>query len=135
MKQITSAIELIRTLRRSHAPDGFNGVPYALWAPGDSTLYRIALVTVWPCERDSELPTHAALLASVVRENVLLDRPASPDRAWTPDRFMNIHGRRFAGWWPALRPVLAGLGWTPLSDRDTDFRPTDWPLITALSDV
>ena len=125
MKQHKSATELIASLRASTVPHELRrGTTYALWAPGDATLYRVSLVTWWPVERESELPTYHMLQVMMDRDIISLAQPAG-NYFWTPERFANWVGDRRAGWWGGVRPLLAALEWVPEGLRNTEFSHFD----------
>lgn len=130
MKQITSAAEVIIKLKRSHIPRDAHGVTFALYAPGDSTLYRISLITLWPVESDSELPAQTCLLVAMNGDTLTILKPAGDHMLWTPERFIAKFTDKRMGWWPAIRPLLAALKWTPAGDRDSAFSPADWTRIS-----
>jgi hypothetical protein len=65
MKQITNPLTVITKLKTARPPRDTHGVTFALYAPGDATLYRVALVTMWPAEPESQLPAQTVLLVAV----------------------------------------------------------------------
>lgn len=130
MKQITSATEVISRLKLARVPKDARGVVFALYAPGDATLYRVALVTLWPAEVESELPAQATLLVTMNGDTIALERPRDEFANWTPERFIAKFTDKRMGWWPAVRPLLAALRWTAPGDRSVDFSPADWTLIS-----
>lgn len=130
MKQITSATEVIFKLKNSRIPQDARGVTFALYAPGDSTLYRVSLVTMWPVEAESELPVQTCLMVVMNGDTISILRPSTDIIMWTPERFIGKFGEKRMGWWPAIRPLLAVLKWTPLGDRSVEFSPADWALIS-----
>lgn len=126
VKQISSAGEIIRRLRSARIPEGAHGVTYALYAPGDSTLYRVALCSTWPLESESELPNQTFLLVTVGSDTIVIPKPRTVDAAWTPGLFIAKFSDDYLGWWPAIRALLAALRWTPDTDRSTEFSTDDW---------
>jgi hypothetical protein len=132
MKQITSAAEVIRELRTSRVPQGAHGVTYALYAPGDMTLYRVALCVMWPIEPESELSTNSYLLVTVDRDTIAIRRPRNEFTPWTLEQFITEFTDKYCGWWAAVRPLLAALKWTPEHERSTEFEPTDWQSFSHL---
>jgi hypothetical protein len=52
--------------------------------------------------------------------SIVVPRPTDNEDRYTP-----------GSWWPGIRPLLAELGWTPPTDRDTSYRSTDHRAITA----
>lgn len=130
MKQITSAIEVISKLKTSRVPKDARGTTFALYAPGDSTLYRVSLITMWPVEAESELPVQTCLLVVMNGDTISILRPPVDAVMWTPERFIGKFGEKRMGWWPAVRPLLAALKWTPPGDRNAEFSPADWTLIS-----
>lgn len=133
MKQITSAVDVITKLRSSRIPRDAHGVTFALYAPGDSTLYRVSLITMWPVEEESALPAQTCLLVVMDGDTITILKPQGAHVEWTPERFTAKFSQRRIGWWPAVRPLLAALKWTPKSDRSTDFTVIDWARITDLT--
>lgn len=133
MKQITSAPDVIAKLRTSRIPKDAHGVTFALYAPGDSTLYRVSLITMWPVEEESALPAQLCLLVVMDGDTITILKPQNEFVMWTPERFNDKFGPRRIGWWPAIRPLLASLKWTPKSDRSTDFLAADWTRISNLA--
>lgn len=129
MKQITDPLTVITTLKTARPPRDTHGVTFTLYAPGDSTLYRVALVTMWPSEPESQLPAQSVLLVAVDGEMISIPRPVGPYSSWDAERFAAKFGTHQLGWWPAIRPLLAALRWTPESARSTTFEPTDWSQI------
>lgn len=129
MKQITRATDAIARLKTARIPQDAHGVTFVLYAPGDSTLYRVALVTLWPAEAESELPAQLTLLVTMNDDTIVITRPRDEFTWWTPERFITRFTDRRMGWWPAVRPLLATLRWTAPGDRSTEFSPADWTLI------
>lgn len=133
MKQITSATEVISKLKTSRIPQDAHGVTFALYAPGDSTLYRVSLVAMWPVESESRLPVQTCLMVVMNGDIISILRPPADAVMWTPERFISKFGEKRMGWWPAVRPLLAVLKWTPSGDRNVEFSPSDWALISAVA--
>lgn len=132
MKQISSAQTVIEALRTARVPKDARGVSYVMYAPGDATLYRIGLVTLWPADPESELPAQTVLLVSVNGDMIAISKPIMSYSPWVVDRFAATFGTGRLGWWAAVRPLLAALRWTPEDDRSTEFSPTDWALVSHL---
>lgn len=130
MKQIASATEIIAKLRTSHIPKDAHGVTFALYAPGDSTLYRVSFITMWPIDPESQLPAQACLLVVMDGDTISILKPTSEHVMWTPERFIAKFTHKRMGWWPAVRPLLAALRWTPIGDRGVEFTPADWMRIS-----
>jgi len=61
--------------------------------------------------------------------SMVIPRPTNDETA-TPPRNGSSGGSP-GGWWAGIRPLLAALGWTPTTDRDTSYRSTDHRDITA----
>jgi hypothetical protein len=55
--------------------------------------------------------------------SVVVPRPTDDQDRYTAEEW--IYRRFPGGWWPGIRPLLAALGWTPESDRDTSYRSAD----------
>jgi hypothetical protein len=129
MKQITNPLTVITKLKTARPPRDTHGVTFALYAPGDATLYRVALVTMWPAEPESQLPAQTVLLVAVNGEMIAISKPGGATAQWVAENFAVKFGRHRLGWWPAVRPLLASLRWTPEAERSTTFEPTDWSQI------
>ena len=133
MKQISSPQVAITTRRGARVPKDAKGVPFILYAPGDATLYRIALVAFWPAEPESQLPVQTVLTVSVNGEVIVIVKPMNDHSAWTAERFKIVFGDAYLGWWPAVRPLLATLRGTPESERSTTVTRDDWQLVRHLA--
>lgn len=123
MIELCDATEVVNAVR--------DGDAYVYWAPGDSTLYRVTLVRAHSSSLDalSEADDLVALLVMLgrrdVRDNVVLERPHHGGRGWSPEMFANrVHDNRL-GWWPAVRPLLAALGWTEPEYSEVTYRAED----------
>lgn len=132
MKQITDATTVIAQLKSASVPRDARGVAYVLYAPGDSTLYRVSLITFWPAELESQLPAQTILTVSMNGDMIAIPKPNGQHPEWTPEQF-SAKFNRYIGWWPAIRPLLATLRWTPESDRSTNFKVDDWLSISHLT--
>lgn len=126
MKQISDPTVIISTLKAARLPRDARGVPFVLYAPGDSTLYRVSLTTLWPSDPDSAIMPVPVLMVTVVHDIIVMPKPADPRVPWSAERFADKFGGTRIGWWPAVRPLLAVLRWTPESDRSTAFEPSSW---------
>lgn len=130
MKQIVSPTEVIFKLKNARIPKDAHGVTFALYAPGDSTLYRVSLITMWPVETESQLPAQTCLMVAMNGDTLTILKPTGEHTLWTPQRFIAKFTDKRMGWWPAIRPLLAVLKWTPPADRGTEFSAADWTLIS-----
>jgi hypothetical protein len=95
---------------------------WAWWAPGDATRYRVAYVH--PAAYDSvEVPFQRLLLVVVGDRTLAL--PCWPRKLWTPELFLRTFGDEYAGWWAAIRPILAAFAWTSTRPKDFTYSPDD----------
>jgi hypothetical protein len=114
---------------------------WAWWAPGDATRYHVCLLNAAPSDAmlgATSSGTFRALVITIDLDtsrplSIVVPRPRNDDDRYTPAQWIR---RPFPGaWWPGIRPLLATLGWTHRTDRDTRYRSTDHREIsTALSD-
>jgi hypothetical protein len=55
--------------------------------------------------------------------SIVVPRPTDDEDRYTAEEWVY---RKFPGAWsPGIRPLLATLGWTPETNRDTTYRSTD----------
>lgn len=107
-----------------------DGYAYVDWAPGDSTVYRVALVSVHRggLEALDDASDFTALLVMLgrtdARRSLLLEKPRE-GRAWNPEMFADAVDDDYLGWWPGVRPLLAALGWTDPEYDDLAYRVDD----------
>lgn len=108
-----------------------SGEAYALWAPGDATVYRVTLLRVVQSSALTALNPAADLEALVVIAGLggpgpalVVERPRVDD-GWNPVKFYSAYGARFAGWWAGVRPLLAVLGWTTDEHSSRTYDPSD----------
>jgi hypothetical protein len=110
---------------------------WAWWAPSDATRYHATLINAAPSASmigPASGGTFRALvitigLFSLSPTSIVIPRPNADLDRYTAEEWLF---RRFpGGWWAGIRPLLATLGWTPTSDRDTSYRSTDHRDITT----
>ncbi|MGW5721369.1 hypothetical protein ACWEVP_34685 [Amycolatopsis sp. NPDC003865] len=104
---------------------------WAWWAPGDATRYHATLINAAPSATMVGTAPDGTFRALVITIDLFTSRPISiviPRPTDDEDRYTAEEWvfRRFpGGWWAGIRPLLAALGWTPTTDRDTSYRSTD----------
>lgn len=102
------------------------------WAPGDATLYRVALVDRATVDGAYRL---TALLVAVGTSGygpyLVVQAPRADYDRWTPEVFVRAYGQRFASWWPGVRPLLAALSWTAPPHDAVAYDPTDADRVDA----
>ena len=136
INEIVDARQLITEINRP------SGQPrWAWWAPGDATRYHVCLLNAAPSSAmlgTALSRTFRALVVTIDLHtsrplSIVVPRPTDNEDRYTPEEWVH---RRFPGsWWPGIRPLLAELGWTPRTDRDTSYRSTDHrPITTAPAD-
>lgn len=124
MKQINNTEEAIDAIT-FHKSTG-EGVPRAIyWAPGDMTRYTIALLAMEPFENTAAVAPIEMLFINSGGVSVIIPKPLDEFNEYSAELFLAKFGERYAGWWGGVRPLLAGLGWTPLGSRDTKFSHGD----------
>lgn len=124
MKQISSTEEAIDAITL-HKSTG-EGPPHAIyWAPGDMTRYTVALLAMQPFERIANQGITEMLFVNCGGASIIIPRPLNEFNKYSAELFLAKFGERYAGWWGGVRPLLAGLGWTPLGSRDTKFSHGD----------
>ncbi|TKG62375.1 MULTISPECIES: hypothetical protein [Pseudonocardiaceae] len=110
---------------------------WAWWAPGDATRYHVTLLNAAPSDAMLGTAPIGTFRALVITIDLYTDRPISivvPRPTNDEDRYTAeewVYRKFPGGWWPGIRPLLAALGWTPKTDRDTSYRSTDHRDITA----
>lgn len=110
---------------------------WAWWAPGDATRYHATLINAAPSASMIGTAPGGTFRALVITIDLFTLRPTSiviPRPNADLDRYTAEEWlfRRFpGGWWAGVRPLLAALGWTPTTDRDTSYRSTDHRDITT----
>lgn len=110
---------------------------WAWWTPGDATRYHVALINAAPGASAVGTVGTGTFRALVITVDlfgtqpisIVIPRPADEDERFTADEW--VHRNYPDGWWPGIRPLLAALGWTLASDRDTTYRSTDHHDIAA----
>lgn len=104
---------------------------WAWWTPGDATRYHVTLINAAPSSStmgNGLCGTFRALAVTVESFGprpitIVIPRPSDEDDRYTAAEWVY---RAFpGGWWAGVRPLLAALGWTPETDRDTRYRSTD----------
>lgn len=127
MSELRKAEQVIESIRRSTQ----SGTPgWAWYSPGDSTKYRILLITAYPVHlaRLEEAKPYNALLVQVIDtvptdpKSVLVTEPSEYNK-FTPDMWLDLGYP--AGWWAAVRPLLAVLDWTDDQFSSQVFEPSD----------
>lgn len=110
---------------------------WAWWTPGDATRYHATLVNAAPSTNTIGTAPGGTFRALVITIDlfsarpisIVIPRPTDDEDRYTADEWVY---RRFpGGWWPGVRPLLAALGWTSETDRDTTYRSTDHRDITT----
>mgnify|MGYP001564059996 CR=1 FL=1 len=126
MREIKNTEEAIDVITRAYNVRE-NGPVYPdaiYWAPGDMTRYVVALLKMKPLEAVSEKLT-TVLFISSGGTSLVIPGPSSPFNTYSAELFLAKFGERYAGWWGGVRPLLAGLGWTPEGARNTEFSNGD----------
>jgi hypothetical protein len=113
------------------------GETHVHWAPGDATLYRVALSSTVKygvfdaLSKEHDLTVLIVILGGSTR-SLVLHAPRNGDELWTPTRFLRKFGPEYTGWWAGVRPLLAALGWTTAEHSLPDYDPNDAARIGAL---
>lgn len=117
MTEIRSAAELRAQLGTR---EGIQHSAWAWWTPGDFTRYRVTFVVAPYVEGGS----FVSFLAFEVGRDVIVLRH---DRftPWTAEMFLARFGEKYAGWWAAIRPVLAAFDWTSVRADDLAYSSQD----------
>lgn len=110
---------------------------WAWWTPGDATRYHATLINAAPSSSTIDTAVSGTFRALVITidlfssrpTSIVIPRPADDNERYTAGEW--VHRKYPGGWWPGIRPLLAALGWTPRTDRDTAYRSTDHRGITA----
>jgi hypothetical protein len=126
VQEIKDTGEAIDAITRVYniAP-GEDSIPDAIyWAPGDMTRYTVALLKMKPHGSEG-VNISTILFVSSGGIYLVIPAPTSEYSQYSVELFLAKFGERYAGWWGGVRPLLAGLGWTPLNARDTDFNTSD----------
>lgn len=134
MKEHRTASDAIAALTL-HENVGVNEdrTPRAIfWAPGDMTKYTVALLKMRPFEYTGASGESKFLLVICGGKHLIIPRPLSEWSEYSVEQFLTKFGEDYAGWWGAIRPLLAALCWTPVGDRSPDFSPGDAARIGAL---
>lgn len=121
--EINHARDLHRALTAKHEGDKRFASRWARWAPGDCTRYVVLHVVAYPEGFDVAGQIHC-LIFSVGKEKVVIPRFDGMKR-WTPELFLNTFGEEYAGWWAAIRPVLAAFNWTSTRADDLSYDSQD----------
>lgn len=125
IKKTANAIDAI-TLAYNVGP-GEDNTPRAIyWAPGDYTRYVVALLKMQPLEQTVEpVPRMTFLFVNSAGLNLVIPEPQNEYVMYSVEYFFAKFGERYMGWWSGVRPLLAGLGWTPPGERNTEFTVSD----------
>lgn len=113
---------------------------HVLWAPGDATLYRVALLNTVnygvfdTLSSENDFVVLLVVLSDDVR-GLMMSRPRGKDELWTVQRFLTCFGREHAGWWAGVRPLLAALNWTTPEHASLNYDPSDAVEIGQLLEV
>lgn len=127
MTEMRKATEVVKVLER-HRQSGFAG--WAWFAPGDSTRYRVHLVTMVPVHADGpmeQVEVTRMLLVQVETDplnpkTVVVLEPGDYNR-FTPEMWVDYGFP--PGWWSGVRPLLAALGWADEGYDFPGFQPSD----------
>lgn len=124
MKQISNTEGAIDAITLHKNTD--EGLPRAIyWAPGDMTRYTVALLAMQPFENTAVVSPTEMLFVNCGGLSIVIPRPLNEFNEYSAELFLAKFGERYAGWWGGVRPLLAGLGWTPPGNRDTKFSHGD----------
>lgn len=127
MTELRKAVEVMKALER-HRQSGFSG--WVWYSPGDSTKYRVHLIEATPVHANGpmeQVPVTRVLLVQVIDDprnpkHVLITQPNEWD-GYTPDMWLDFGHP--AGWWAAVRPLLAVLNWTDSEFASIEFQSSD----------
>ncbi|HET9144118.1 hypothetical protein [Actinophytocola sp.] len=127
MTELRKAVEVFKALER-HRQSGYSG--WVWYSPGDSTRYRAHLIQATPVHADGpmeQVPMTRILLVQVIHDpvnpkSVLVHEPSEWSK-FTPEMWVNL-GHPM-GWWAAVRPLLAALGWTDEDYSSVEFNRSD----------
>lgn len=117
MIEVSDALELQRSLTTR---SGVRHAAWEWWAPGDATRYRVTFVVAQHVLGSA----YHAFLTFEVGDDVITLRHGV-DNPWTPERFLAAFGEDYAGWWAAIRPVLAAFQWTSTRVDDVTYDARD----------
>lgn len=127
MTELRKAAEVFKALER-HRQSGFSG--WVWYSPGDSTKYRVHLIQATPVHADGPLeqaPLTRMLLVQVIDDPsnikaVLVNEPNEWHK-FTPEMWLDLGNP--PGWWVAMRPLLAELGWTDEGYSSPEYQSGD----------
>jgi hypothetical protein len=129
MREIKNTAEAIDAIMLAYnVGPGEDHVPRAIyWAPGDCTRYTVALLKMRPFEylHGYRMPNITMLFVSSAGLSLVIPKPQTEYTFYSVEHFFTKFGERYMGWWGAVRPLLAGLGWTPSDERNTEFAVSD----------
>lgn len=124
MTELRDALEVVQAIEDCDS--------YALWAPGDATVYRVALLRAVLSSPVAALEAVQDLTALVIvvgrtgpSHALVVTKPVTDQVNWNASRFWYSYGPRYAGWWAGVRPLLAALGWTDRESSDLAYDPTN----------